>query len=159
MTAETGPGSEYTEGGVPKPALWLTAAGAVPFVCLAIAAFAADTVAGVDVRSALAGYGAVILSFLGGVQWGFASARVGTPEAEPVSARRLTISIVPPLIGWAALLLADPFRLMLLAVAFLAVLMTDMAQAGRGETPPWWPSLRMPVSGVVIAALVAASFA
>jgi len=151
--------TDVPNNAVPTAAKQLGAAGLIPFVGLAIAGYFVDPYGKLDVTFALAAYSAVILSFLGGVQWGFASARVGTPDDMPVSVKRLALSVVPSLIGWGALFLDDPFRLMSLTIGFLVMIWIDMGAAARGETPAWYLKLRMPLSAIVILCLVIASYA
>ena len=57
---------------VPSAALSLGLWGAVPFLVLSVLSIFVDDLWGVNVESALIAYGAVILSFLGGVHWGMA---------------------------------------------------------------------------------------
>ena len=83
---------------------------------------------------ALMAYGAVVLSFLGGVHWGFALAP-GTVEQSGRTERwRLLFGVMPSLIGWVALLapLALPAwtGLCVLIAGFLATVIVE-AQAGR----------------------------
>jgi len=92
-------------GTLPRWARPLGYAGLVPFIACALVMLAvpdADTrhVAG----RALLGYGAVILSFLGGVHWGMVL-RGAAPER---SGGMLAAGVVPSLVGWVALLL--PFE-------------------------------------------------
>jgi len=139
---------------VPASAAWLGGAGALPFVALALAAVGLDGAASAIARDALAAYGAVILSFLGGVHWGLGMARFGPAGAPDGMARRLVISVLPSLIGWAALFAAPPASLSLLAAAFALMLWLDIIATGRGEAPSWYPALRWPLSAVVVAALL-----
>ena len=56
-----------------------------------------------------------MLSFLGGIRWGLAIlARDGERR------RDMILSIVPPLIGWIALIAPPPLVFVFLAVAFAA---------------------------------------
>jgi len=137
---------------VPSAALWLGGLGALPFVALAAApVFTTDTLAH-QAGVALAAYGAVILSFLGGIQWGLNVASDKTP-------RNLTgalgLSIVPSLVAWAALLLPGPINLLVLAATFVAVLLIDLRAVSAGQAPAWYPKLRVPLTTVVVAALLA----
>ncbi|ASP35715.1 DUF3429 domain-containing protein [Labrenzia sp. VG12] len=142
-----------TEGSaVPIAARWLGGTGALPFVALlAVTVFGApgwSEWAG----QALALYGAVILSFLGGIQWGLAIA--SSSESEEKRGPRLAISVVPSLIGWAALLLPLEIGLYVLAAAFALVLFLDAQATMKGEAPAWYPKLRLPLTAVVMTSLV-----
>lgn len=142
---------------VPTAAAWLGAAGLLPFAALALAALAAPGGWRDLALTALSGYGAVILSFMGGCRWGFASAGLGRgPTWGP-----LAISVVPALYAWVALLVTpdEPggATALLLAFGFPALLLADVGLAARGGAPAWWPSLRWPLTlGATLAMLVGA---
>lgn len=94
-------------------------------------------------RAAFVGYGAVILSFLGGARWGHGLAA----EAPP---RRYVEAVLPSLVGFAALL-ALPWpgaALGLLAAGFTVWLLLDL------RDPLWtlaYRRMRLGVSLVVLA--------
>jgi hypothetical protein len=90
---------------VPPAAVWLGAFGVIPFALLAGAGFVLPSPTKEQVAFALAAYGAVILSFLGGIHWGLAIAESGRARRNGASSSRLTVSVVPALVGWCALLL------------------------------------------------------
>lgn len=140
---------------VPFPALYLGTAGALPFVAAAAAALVADGIRDLALF-ALAAYGAVILSFLGGIRWGLAMA--GDASGNALHGR-LVLSVCPSLVGWAALLIPLKPGLLLMAAAFALMLGLDVAAARRGETPAWYPRLRIPLTTVVVASLVLGAMA
>lgn len=146
------------ESGVPAIAAWLGGLGAVPFVALAVAMLGLDGLTRAFVVQALLGYGAVILSFLGGIHWGMAIAPRATPAGAGL-ARRLAWSVVPSLVGWAALLVPPVTGLFALAAAFAAMLGIDLQATKLGAAPAWYPVLRVPLTLAVVAALVAAAVA
>lgn len=138
--------------GIPEPAALLGAAGLLPFLAGALGAW--DTGAlGAWARGALLAYGAVILSFLGGVHWGLAMA-AGRP-----SWLRYAASTVPALLGWLSLLLSAPLGFVLLAASFAALLAFDRAAVRAGEAPAWYPALRWPLTLVVVLSLLLALIA
>ncbi len=141
--------SEFERTTVPAAAAWLGGLGAIPFVGLAALTFT-DSALGAMAHPALLGYGAVILSFLGGVQWGVAIARQARGGL-------LTLSIVPSLVAWVALLLPGRTAHWTMAAAIVALLLIDLALARRGLTPAWYPRLRVPLSTVVALSLMAAA--
>ena len=57
---------------MPLLAIVLGVAGLIPFIVCGLGAVSVDAVSSARMMTALIGYGAVILSFLGGVHWGFA---------------------------------------------------------------------------------------
>ena len=131
---------------IPAAARWLGLGGLVPFALAALVGLAADApLRDLALRSLLA-YGAVILSFLGGVRWGLAMAapeRLWGP---------LSISVLPALLGWIALLLPPSTALLTLALGFAAMLAADMKLAAA---PAWYRALRLPLTlGAVVALLL-----
>lgn len=99
-------------------------------------------------------YAAIILSFLGGAWFGIVS-RDGAPGKLGAV---LSVSVLPSLAGWAALLLDRGAGLVALGLLFLAVLPGDFWLSKAGVAPSWWPRLRLPLSlGMALLALVAAA--
>ncbi|GAN00449.1 hypothetical protein U91I_04115 [alpha proteobacterium U9-1i] len=100
-------------------------------------------------------YAAVLLSFLGGVRCGIEIARA--PE-EP-NARRLLLSALPALSGWAFALSMVVFPVLLgassiFAGLFAAQYVWDQRSADAGA-PAWYPLLRQVLTGgVMIACLL-----
>jgi len=131
---------------IPTAARWLGLAGLLPFAAAALAALAPKAPLHALALPALLAYGAVILSFLGGIRWGLAMAA----GAEALSAR-LALSVLPSLLAWLALLLAPRAGLLLLALGFAAMLLLDQR---IGYAPPWYPRLRLPLSLGALAALL-----
>ncbi|MDJ0945003.1 MAG: DUF3429 domain-containing protein [Kiloniellales bacterium] len=135
---------------IPNAAVWLGALGLIPFLAGALAPWLLPPQRLPQADLALIGYGAVILSFLGGVHWGLAA-----PEGRP---GQLGFSVLPSLVGWLALLVAtfDALgpALWLLAAAFATLLPGDLLAAGRGLAPGWYPRLRLPLTLVVVACLI-----
>ncbi|MET1413304.1 DUF3429 domain-containing protein [Roseibium sp. HPY-6] len=149
---QTGP----IHGGSPVPlsAKWLGGTGALPFIAAALLTVFGPQSWSAWAAYALAVYGAVILSFLGGIQWGLTMGRDGLPN---LSATRLCMSVVPSLIGWIALLMPVFPGLLVLAAAFALVLYLDLQASIRGEAPAWYPRLRIPLSIAVMGSLLVGS--
>ena len=139
---------------VPIPALALGVAGVIPFAGLAglILVGGAGLVAPEQAARVLQVYGAVILSFLGGAQWGLTSASRQGP-----SGRGLAVSVLPALFAWATFLISGNLALVALAAAFLALMLYDLWTVRRGETPGWYGRLRVGLSLAVISCLLAAT--
>ena len=136
----------------PLTAVLLGAGGAVPFVGLAMASWiAAETTALIAIEWVVF-YAAVIMSFIGGAHWGFASVRMDIRSAATPDSL-LALSILPSLIGWAALLLPAPWSAGTLAAAFVAILPLDRWAQARTFAPEWWMRLRLPLSATVATAL------
>lgn len=103
---------------------------------------------------ALITYGAVILSFLGGIQWGLAIANTGGSTLGGASYRRLGLSVVPSLIAWAALFFETGTGLLLMALAFGGMLVFDIWSTLVDEAPIWYPKLRLPLTVTVVTSLL-----
>lgn len=124
---------------------WLLGlAGLLPFAGAALAFFAAPDSWRGFAEGALIAYGAVILSFLGAVHWGLAL-RAPVEEA-PMGPGRLTLGVVPALIGWVSLLLPDVFALPLLALGILGTAGLEQWARGRGLVPGEYMLLRWVLS-------------
>ncbi len=141
----------------PAVAVRLGYAGLLPFVFTAVyLGFAA--MPGADLpfvetlAHATAVYGAVILSFLGGVRWGIAMA------GRQRGMREFVLSVLPSLLGWGAALLPPVAAMGVLAGGFLMQAGWDQRAAIKGSLPLWYATLRRRLSMVVtVALLVAAS--
>ncbi len=138
---------------VPASAAWLGGLGALPFLGLGLATTWLKGDLRVIAAHALAAYGAVILSFLGGVHWGLAVAPGGDAGRGRLTGR-LIVSVVPSLVAWPALLIGGRGGLLLLAVAFAAMLLVDLRATRLAQAPAWYPSLRIPLTVAVVASLV-----
>jgi hypothetical protein len=141
---------------IPRSALLLGLAGLVPFVLLLIAmAMGADRQFGLPhgtLREVLKFYGAVIVSFLGGIRWGIGMHRENLKEA----ASFFGMSVVPPLLAWAAILISHPYDLIVLISTVLITGGADLALVRQGSAPAWYGKLRAVLTGAVIICLVAA---
>jgi hypothetical protein len=140
---------------IPRAALILGSAGALPF--LALAAMHAGGMRSGPFPApilALTAYGAVILSFLGGVRWG-AALRDGFVRRQ---AWLFGFSVLPALAAWIALLLNERQALALLVLCMLAQGGFDLwSSRRRQETlPEWYGSLRLLLTGIVCASLLTA---
>ncbi|NXN18620.1 TMM69 protein, partial [Indicator maculatus] len=87
----------------PKPALYLSLAGLIPFVSVPLTMAIQGTFYP-ELASAQVIYGAVTVSFLGGMRWGFA-----LPENSPAKPdwMNLANSTIPPLFAWQAIFFKD----------------------------------------------------
>jgi hypothetical protein len=99
----------------------------------------------------LAGYAAVVLSYLGGIRWGIALSGSGEDAG-----RVFALSVLPAIGGWAALFIPAPYSFVLLAVAFAAHGAWDTLSAQQGTMPEWFAKLRMQLTaGIVLTMIVA----
>ena len=132
----------------PSAARWLGLAGLIPFAAAAGAGMVPVAPLHDLALQALLAYGAVILSFLGGIRWGLATAMVEDPAA---LSGPLCASVLPALLGWFALLVPASAGLIVLALGFAAMLLADLRLT---MAPPWYRSLRLPLSAGAITALL-----
>ena len=133
----------------------LTLAGFIPFGILSIVIFVIGSEHGLfsSLFDLFKTYGAVILSFLGGIRWGFAIAY------EPFDKRSLTLSVVPSLLGWFALLLPDQYAVLVLLLGFCAQGAWDSFYINAGNAPPWFGRLRITITFLVAIAHILVFFA
>lgn len=135
---------------IPLPARVLGLAGLLPFAAGALLVWCPIEPYAVFGTRALGAYGAVILSFLGGVRW-------GALLDDAARLRRwlpLGLSVLPSLVAWAALLVPPAAMFTLLAVGLVLQYLSDRDAVATGELPAWYGSLRTVLSaGAVLAVL------
>jgi hypothetical protein len=142
-----------TEAPIPTAPLVLGWLGAAPFLALAAASWRGGMIHEPTARTALVAYGAVILSFMGGVDWGLAMGRARPGLGDW---RAYGISIFPALLAWLSLALPSRAALGGLTFALGLLLAYDLWSAGRGEAPAWYPRLRAPLTLSAMACLALA---
>ena len=104
-------------------------------------------------RGALMTYGAVILSFLGGIQWGLAVASADRSDAW----RRYGFSVLPAFVAFAGWWLGGRTGLIVLATGLAVWGVYELWSSGLGESPRWYGQLRLALTAVAVGALVAAA--
>jgi len=143
-------------GRIPVAALVLGLAGLIPF-----AAGAASLWVRLPLLSPETGlqlvvvYGAIILSFLGGIRWGTA---IGPYDAGR-QAPEFAASVMGSLAGLSAAFLPAIPALALLIAGFLAQGLWDVMSVDSGRLPGWFGRLRMILTAGVVVALVTALLA
>lgn len=138
-----------------RAAAWLGYGGLIPFIVLAPASLL-DHHHGWTWSDALYGYGAIILSFVGALHWGFAMSAPGLEEVRRV--RCLVWSVVPALIAWPALLLAPAGAAALLVFSFVAHYLLDRRLARHMAFPAWYLPLRLRLTTVACLSLILGAF-
>ncbi len=143
---------------LPATAYALGAGGVLPMLLCGAVAVSAGTER-VMGMSALIGYAAVILSFLGAVHWGLA---LGTPAvwegpAAKSARHQLVLGVVPALLGWAAVLLMlmalPTLAVALLIAGFIVTAATESHWSGKGLLPEGYMTLRWMLSVCVVVIL------
>jgi hypothetical protein len=140
---------------VPRPALLLGWAGVIPFAFLTLAAVLGLEPLSLDARAALLAYGAAILSFLGGAQWGVLLPRDQEDASLPW---RYGAGVLPALVGFLCLLAPHTFGLVGVVIGLLGLLAYDLSTVRRGLAPGWYGSLRLQLTGAVVLLLAVAAF-
>ena len=141
-------------------ARWLGYLGLLPFFAQAAAAVLGP--AGPDslARHAafgIATYGAVILSFLGGITWGLTVNNAQLANVQ--GSRELIYSMLPALAAWAALLLPTTFTLWFCALGFLIAFIHDWRTAHLHQLPAWFLRLRLHLSlGAIVSVVLTAVY-
>ena len=80
-------------------------------------------------------YGALILSFLGGIHWGFATAGF-------VSAKHFFVSVIPSLWAWVALASPDLYNLIGIIFGLILFFSYEKHSAVTSRLPIWYLPLR-----------------
>ncbi|RPD56343.1 hypothetical protein L226DRAFT_615526 [Lentinus tigrinus ALCF2SS1-7] len=103
-------------------------------------------------------YGAVLLSFLGALHWGFEFAGYGGHKHYP----RLLLGAAPVVFGWSTLALEPVYALIAQWVGFTSLWWADLRATSAGWTPKWYSQYRFYLSILVgtciIGSLAATSY-
>ena len=136
----------------PRPAVvaWLGYGGLLPFLGTALACWLEPHHHSVWAEMLL-GYGAVILSFVGALHWGFAMVHPDT-AGRPMNGM-YAWSVMPSLVGWLALLAYPEAGATLLIAGFLAQYWQDLRLARVLPLPAWYLPLRLRLTVVACLSL------
>ena len=142
---------------IPAPALWLGWAGVIPFAGLTVLSIVSSGSASgfstVVVLQALVAYGMVILSFMGGVQWGLEMAGSDGRRHDTLG---FAASVVPALVAFGVSFVQPLVALVFLALGFVGLLGYDLRRIKAGVGPGWYAGLRLQLSTAVVLCLGAA---
>ncbi len=130
----------------------LICAGAIPFFVGAIWLLMASPSLRPHISQALTHYAAVIISFLGGIQWGIG---VATIDAQPKTARSLfMLSVVPSLLAWLMLFMPVSTARIIVALVLIGfVWIIDTLLHVQKVIPTWFFRLRSIISAIVLTSL------
>ena len=119
--------------------------GTIPFISLAMillldAAYTTQAASSLA-ASALHLYGAIILSFLGGLHWGRIACH---PDIKPSDKWFLIYSVIPSLMGWSSYLLSDIWQgaASVLIAGFIISFVIDIRFIKLGAWQFWMKPLR-----------------
>lgn len=147
-----------TERAMTRRTAWLLSlAGWIPFGALTIGLWVLvpDHVHYPLIIAALKTYGAVILSFLGGMRWGIA-----LKYTDEVLARKTFIyAVLPSLLAWVSLYLPVPYVFAVLALGFAGQGAWDAFAGDKGAFGLWFVKIRMVLTLLVSGSLIMAFFA
>jgi hypothetical protein len=137
---------------LPVLAVMLGVAGIIPFVVCGLWAVSASYFGSLIAVQLLVAYGAVVLSFVGGIHRGVS---LVTDDGDD---KRLALGVLPGLAAWLVLALSVYLARPSLGVALVAVLFVVAAAAEwngrlRGGIPRGFILLRIGVTGVIVAIL------
>lgn len=140
-----------TSDKAPGAALAIGWAGVVPFVVGAVGPLAIpDFGLAAFVSLATSVYGALVLSFLGGIRWGMAMSPLYGSQRN----QGFLISAIAPAAAWIALVLPRFEGLGLLIAAFLLQAWLDVRAVGEGRAPVWFAPLRIRLTAAAVVALI-----
>ena len=139
----------------PHVVAWLGYGGLLPFVALAVAAWVDQNHSSLW-RDALFNYGAVILSFVGALHWGFAMSQSDMTAHQRT--RSFVWSVVPSLLAWMALLMTPKYAVMLLVAGFLIHFWQDRRLVQLVNLPAWYLPLRLRLTFAAVLSLISIYF-
>ena len=144
---------EKTPRSIPAPALVLGLAGLIPFAACSIIMLIVPE-AKEQLGPALTFYGAAILSFLGGIRWGFAV--IADQKADW---NGYGLSVVPSLVAWVSAIISGPEGLLVLAIALALWLLAERSSLPGSLIPAWFFRLRILLTVIAVMCLTAAALA
>ena len=141
---------------IPKGALILALFGVVPFAWGAITLISEDAFSfGMENFGARfvgpliqLSYGVIILCFMSGVLWGFA-----TKMERKSASQGYILSVIPALWAFFSIGIGPISDTISLIIGFIAVLLIDWHFYLLKLTPNWWMSLRIPLTFLVVSLL------
>lgn len=140
----------------PFPVALLGYGGLIPFVGLAALALSGSSDPIPDPAAWLLAYGAIILSFVGALQWGVAMVVGKIDRFRRTQA--YVWSVTPALVGFLALILDSPLSYSLLIVGFALAYWQDADLANKITLPAWYSRLRAQLSIVASLCLLVGVF-
>lgn len=139
---------------LPRVPFVLGWAGVLPFLACAILVWSP-----LMHEAALQGillYGAIILSFLGGVHWGL---ELRQSESQITLGSGYSLSVIPALVAFLAFYFQSFLSLLIIAMGFLGLLVHDLQRVREGRVPAWYGVLRLQLTTAVLLCLLSAVIA
>ncbi len=146
--SETGNTPPAPQTHIPMGALAWGWAGVIPFVALTAAIILASLSWKLIATTILVPYGAIILTFMGGVHWGVVMNRSQT------GALLYSSGIMPSLFAVGSILVPSLFAIPLLIAGFIVLLIYDLWLVRTAILPKWYGQLRIQLTAAVVACLL-----
>ena len=137
----------------------LAYAGLFPFLLLAIVLWVSPWVVSYNAAGNMLGwctlYSALLLSFLGGIRWGFALFNDDRLISDYVTITQLTNSIWPVLICWILIVpnglirgISPSFAMIhgVMLILYWVMMYVDVRASEEGFAPPWYGDLRKKIT-------------
>ncbi|MFM8501121.1 MAG: DUF3429 domain-containing protein [Fluviibacter sp.] len=129
---------------------WLGYGGLIPFLVFGGLSLV-EPAHQIIYRGALFTYGAVILSFVGAIQWGLAMCM---PELTENQRRNAYLwSVVPALIAWITIFFGPVTSGLLLIFGFLIQYWRDLSLSHQFSLPGWFLPLRLRLTSIACISL------
>ncbi len=118
---------------------YLSYGGLIPFIAALFGFFLLDEPIRSFSLNAFITYAAVIIGFVGAVHWGFLL------KTDNMSHRNLllSISVLPGLIGWCALLVNQQLALIIFALLYPLVFIYEKVTSLKNILPDWYMPMRV----------------
>lgn len=129
--------------------------GLIPFVLPAIAPFLGIAPDLPWLQMQLA-YGAIILSFLGGLHWAFAMTCKELSEQD--KSLRFVWSVIPSLAAWSTFAMSPKLAAIVLIAGFTFHLLQDIWLVTKVQLPEWFMRLRFQLTAVACISLANSTF-
>ena len=144
--------------GLPRGVVLASALGLAVFFFLALTMLLGTPVLALNAYVQLIHFGALILTFVAAIQWGFGI--TASSRGLSIPAWWFPATVFPVILAWLALAALNPiWRIFLLALGFGVVFVFDNISNSRGYAPTWYKRLRkiltIGVLGALCLALVA----
>ena len=137
---------------IPRGVSFASALGLVTFFFLALAMLLGSPGLALNAYIQLIHFGALVLTFIAAIQWGFGIAAISRNLSIPVW--WFPGTVLPMILAWLALAALNPVgKILLLALGFGLVFILDSVSEGRGYAPTWYKRLRKILTIGVLGAL------
>jgi len=132
---------------------WLLAiTGTLIFAVMTAFLFTSESSVRIPATAALVIFAMVVISYLGGIEFGLALREEGSTE--PIRALAMSISALPSLASWGVFWLNSPQKQVGAVIGlFVLVWFSDLYLARRGLIPTWFADLRTAVTVTACAIL------